>query len=153
MNLQDLLTRIYTNKQGELFKQYIGLYTRCKGAYKASQLPHLGFSDHFTIMLGPSSRPRVRAIRPTQKEVHVWPEGASYALKDCFITTDQDIFIQAATQNYHTDIEEYSEADAYIPKCIENVTHTQTVTVRAIQKPWLIGEVHRLLRALLTLQA
>ena len=45
-------------------------------------------------------------------------------------------------------IEEYTETvTAFIRKCIDDVTVTKTITVRANQKPWLTGEVHRLLRA------
>lgn len=53
-----------------------------------SPLPQLGLTDHITIMLRRAHRPRVRIIRPTQKQVHVWTEGASSALMDCFSTTD-----------------------------------------------------------------
>ncbi len=55
---------------------------------------------------------------------------------------------QAATYNNTTDLQEYSETvTAYITKCIDDVTVTKTITVRANQKPWLTGEVYRLLKA------
>ncbi len=55
---------------------------------------------------------------------------------------------QAATYNNTTDLQEYSETvTAYITKCIDDVTVTKTITIRANQKPWLTGEVYRLLKA------
>ncbi len=58
------------------------------------------------------------------------------------------MFKQAATYNNTTDLQEYSETvTAYITKCIDDVTVTKTITVRANQKPWLTGEVYRLLKA------
>ncbi len=78
----------------------------------------------------------------------MWPEGSSEALQDCFDTTDWNMFKQAATYNNTTDLQEYSETvTAYITKCIDDVTVTKTITVRANQKPWLTGEVYRLLKA------
>jgi len=123
------------------------VYTTHKGAYKASPLPHIGLSDHITVMLMPAYRPRVKASRPVLKQVRVWPEGASCALQDCFDSTDWGMFKQAATYNDHTDIGEYTDTvTSYISKCIDDVTHVKTITTRANQKPWLTGEVHRLLR-------
>ena len=100
------------------------------------------------VRLMPAYRPRAKVIRPVQKQVRVWPEDSSSALQYCFETTDWDMFKQAATDNHHTNINEYTETvTAYISKCIDDVTETKTITVRANQKPWLTREVHRLLRA------
>ncbi len=41
----------------------------------------------------------------------------------------------------------FETVTAYITKCIDDVTVTKTITVRANQKPWLTGEVYRLLKA------
>ncbi len=124
------------------------VYTTQRGAYKALPLPHLGASDHITVMLMPAYRPLVKVIKPVHKQIQVWPEGSSEALQDCFDTTDWDMFKQAATYNNTTDLQEYSETvTAYITKCIDDVTVTKTITVRANQKPWLTGEVYRLLKA------
>ncbi len=58
------------------------------------------------------------------------------------------MFKQAATYNTTTDLQEYSETvTAYITKCIDDVTVTKTITVRANQKPWVTGEVYRLPKA------
>ncbi len=59
------------------------VYTTQRGAYKALPLPHLGASDHITVMLMPAYRPLVKAIKPVHKQIQVWPEGSSEALQDC----------------------------------------------------------------------
>ncbi|KAL0149686.1 hypothetical protein M9458_054969 [Cirrhinus mrigala] len=124
------------------------VYTTQKGAYKAFPLPHLGASDHITVMLMPAYRPLVKVTKPVRKQIQVWPEGSSEALQDCFDTTDWSMFKQAATYNNTTDLQEYAETvTAYINKCTEDVTVTKTITVRANQKPWMTGEVYRLLKA------
>ncbi|KAK0147722.1 hypothetical protein N1851_012574 [Merluccius polli] len=124
------------------------VYTSLKGAYKASPLPHIGLSDHLTVMLMPAYRPRVRMEKPVRKVITVWPEGSRSALKDCLAITDWDMFKQAATNNNHIDNEELTDTVfSYIRKCTDDVTHTKTITTRANKKPWLTGDVHRLLRA------
>ena len=78
----------------------------------------------------------------------MWPEGSVEALKDYFNTTDWEVFKQAASHNSTTDLHEYTNTvTAYITKCIDDVSVLKTVTVRANQKPWLTGEVYRLLKA------
>jgi len=72
-------------------------------------------------MLMPTYRPKVKVTRPVQKQVRVWPEGASSALQDCFNTTDWDMFKQAVTYNHQIDIQEYSDTvTAYISKYIDD---------------------------------
>ncbi|XP_078796661.1 uncharacterized protein LOC144988994 [Oryzias latipes] len=123
------------------------VYTPHSGAYKALPLPHMGASDHTTVMLMPAYRPKVKAVRPAKKVVRVWPEGSTEALQDCFATTDWSIFKQAGIYNDITDHQEYTETvTSYTRKCIDDVTVTKPITLRANQKPWLTGDVHRLLR-------
>ncbi len=138
-------TRWLSNKG----KKYAGLcYNHPERSLQGPPPPHLGASDHITVMLMPAYRPLVKVIKPIHKQIQVWPEGSSEALQDCFDTTDWNMFKQAATYNNTTDLQEYSETDtAYITKCIDDVTVTKTITVRANQKPWLTGEVYRLLKA------
>ncbi|XP_049599783.1 uncharacterized protein [Syngnathus scovelli] len=121
------------------------VYSAQKGAFKATPLPHLGLSDHLTVLLLPAYRQLVKASRPVRRQVRVWPEGASDALRDCFDTTDWDLFKQAATYNDWTDIEEYTDSvTSYITKCIDDVTCSKSVVTRANWKPWLTGAVLRL---------
>lgn len=78
----------------------------------------------------------------------MWPEAGFSAFQDCFDTTDCEMFIQAATYKNLTDTDEYTDTvTSYITKCIEDVTHTKSIIIRANQKPWLTWDVHRLLRA------
>ena len=57
-------------------------------------------------------------------------------------------FRQAATYSNTTDLQEYTgTVTSYMRKCMDDVTVTRTISIRANQKPWLTGEVHRLLRA------
>ncbi|KAI3364670.1 hypothetical protein L3Q82_011445 [Scortum barcoo] len=124
------------------------VYTQHKGAYKATPLPHIGASDHLSIMLMPAYRQRVKVIKPVLKEVRVWPQEATSALQDCFGTTDWEMFKEAATYNNLIDVEEYTDTvTSYITKCIDDVTHIKSITTRANRKPWLTGDVHRLLKA------
>ncbi len=124
------------------------VYTNQRGAYKALPLSHLGTSDHITIMLMLAYRPIIKVTKPVHKQIQVWPEGSSEALQDCFNPTDWNMFKQAATYNNTTDLQEYSETvTVYITKCIDDVTFTKTITVRANQKPWLTGKVYKLLKA------
>ncbi|KAI3358157.1 hypothetical protein L3Q82_003156 [Scortum barcoo] len=110
--------------------------------------PHIGASDHLTIMLMPAYRQRVKVIKPVLKEVRVWPQEATSALQDCFGTTDWEMFKEAATYNNLIDVEEYTDTvTSYITKCIDDVTHIKSITTRANRKPWLTGDVHRLLKA------
>lgn len=123
------------------------VFTTQRGAYRALPLPHLGASDHITIMLMPAYRPLIRVTKPVQKQIQVWPEGSSEALQDCFDTTDWNMFKQAATYNNTIDLQEDSKTViAYINKCIDDVIVTKTITVRANQKPWMTGEVYGLLK-------
>ncbi|XP_043085178.1 uncharacterized protein LOC122331733 [Puntigrus tetrazona] len=116
------------------------VYTACRGAYKALSLPHLGASDHTTVVLMPAYRPLIKVAKPATKQVRVWPEGSTEALQDCFSTTDWSVSKQAATYNNITDLQEYTETvTSYMRKCMDDVTVTRTITIRANQKPWLTG--------------
>ncbi len=53
------------------------VYTTQRGANKTLPLPHLGASDHITVMLMPAYRPLVKVIKPIHKQIQVWPEGSS----------------------------------------------------------------------------
>ncbi len=123
------------------------VYTTEKNAYKAEPCPHLGYSDHISVMLISTYRPLLKLAKPVQKQITVWPDNATSALQDCFQDTDWTLFKKAATYNNHTDLQEYIETvTAYIKKCIDDVTVTKTITTRANQKPWMTAEVHRLLK-------
>ncbi len=60
------------------------VYTTVKNAYKAEPRPHLGYSDHISVMLTPAYRPLLKLAKPVQKQITVWPDNATSALQDCF---------------------------------------------------------------------
>ncbi len=123
------------------------VYTTVKNAYKAVPRPHLGCSDHISVMLIPAYRPLLKLAKPVQKLITIWPENATSTLQDCFQCTDWNMFKEAATYNNHTDLQEYTETvTAYIKKCMDDVTVTKTITTRANQKPWMTAEVRGLLK-------
>ncbi|KAI4886435.1 hypothetical protein NFI96_011889 [Prochilodus magdalenae] len=123
------------------------VYTNIPSAYRAEPRPHLGYSDHISVMLIPAYRPLVRRSKPVLKQVRTWPSGAISALQDCFEHTDWQMFREAATYSTTTDLEEYtSSVTSYIGKCIDDVT----VTTRPNQKPWMTAEALRKARAKLS---
>ncbi len=106
---------------------------------------------HITCDISPSPipayRPLLKLAKPVQKLITIWPDDATSTLQDCFQCTDWNMFKEAATYNYHTDLQEYTEiVTAYIKKCIDDVTVTKTITTRANQKPWMTAEVRGLLK-------
>ncbi|KAK0137698.1 repressor of the inhibitor of the protein kinase [Merluccius polli] len=141
------------------FKQYVDFPTRgnnvldcvyCNitGAYRATPLPHLGQSDHSTVMLIPAYQPLVKRTKPIVKVTRSWPDGAISALQDCFDTTDWDMFKQANTTINTIDLEGYtSGVTGYISKCIDDVTTMKTITIRPNQRPWMNAEVRARLKA------
>ncbi len=64
------------------------VYTNIKKAFRAAPRPHLGSSDHLSVMLIPAYKTLLTRGKPTLKHVKVWPEGAMSALQDCFESTD-----------------------------------------------------------------
>ncbi|KAK1806262.1 hypothetical protein P4O66_000144 [Electrophorus voltai] len=119
------------------------VYTNISGAYRAEPRPHLGYSDHMSVMLIPAYRPIVRRSKPLLKQVRTWPAGAISALQDCFEQTTWITFKEAATVN----LEEYTASvTGYLGKCIDDVTVSKTITTHPKQKPWMTAEVRMLLR-------
>lgn len=123
------------------------VYTVHKGAYRASPLPHIGSSDHSTVMLAPAYRSRVKVDKPIKSRYgygrNVPPQ---YCRTVSILQTGTCSHRQPLT-NQQTDIQKYTETvTAYITKCTDDVTTTKNISIRANQKPWLTGEVHRLLK-------
>jgi len=122
-------------------------YTNIKAAFKAAPRPHLGSSDHLSVILIPAYSPLLTRGKPTVKQVRVLPEGSVSVLQDCFECTDWDMFKKGATENQHINVEEYAESvSAYIQKYMEDVSVTKNVTTQANQKPWMTNEVRAKLK-------
>lgn len=64
------------------------VYTSIKGAFKALPRPHLGSSDHSSVLLIPTYKPVLTRSKPVVRQVKVWPAGGAEALQDCFESTD-----------------------------------------------------------------
>lgn len=123
------------------------LYTNIKNAYIAAPLPHIGSSDHLTILLKPAYRSRVRQEPPVVKDIRVWPQEAIPSLQGCFECTQWSIFKEAATSGDCVNLEEYTETVlGFISKCIDDVTVTKTVKLRSTDKPWFTSKFRSLLR-------
>ncbi|KAK1785701.1 hypothetical protein P4O66_019042, partial [Electrophorus voltai] len=123
------------------------VYTNISSAYRAEPRPHLGYSDHMSVMLIPAYRPIVRRLKPLLKQVRIWPAGTISALQDCFEQTTLITFKEAATDGGTVNLEEYTASvTAYISKCIDDVTVSKTITTRPNQKRWMTAEVRMLLR-------
>lgn len=69
------------------------VYTNIKDAYKSIRCPHIGQSDHVSLLLVPIYLPVVKRIKPTVREITTWPEGAWIKLQDCLDRTDWDFFL------------------------------------------------------------
>ncbi|KAI5610007.1 gastrula zinc finger protein XlCGF28.1-like [Silurus asotus] len=148
-NLRTVLPKFYQNvdfaTRGENTLDVV--YTNIRGAYRAKPRPHLGYSDHISVMLIPAYRPLSRRSRPAQKQVRTWPAKSMSALQDCFECTDWDMFREAATNGEFINLEEYtSTVTSYISKCIDDVTTFKTITIRSNQKPWMTAKVRALLK-------
>ena len=117
------------------------VYTNIKLGYRAKQLPHLGKSDHMSLLLIPAYAP-VRRTAPTIiKTVKTWPDDASQQLQDCFDNTNWDIF-------EHQDLNVFTDSVlCYIKHCTDTVTVDKRIRVYPNQKPWMTREVQRLLKA------
>ncbi|CAG5958704.1 unnamed protein product [Menidia menidia] len=117
------------------------VYSNIKHAYRAVPLPHLGQSDHLSLLLTPAYTPLSRQTKPTKKTITTWPEDALPQLQDCFENTQWEAF-------YHEDLEIFTDAVlSYIKYCIGNVTVEKSIWVFPNQKPWMTRQVRMLLRA------
>uniref|UniRef100_A0A3B5PZ90 Reverse transcriptase domain-containing protein n=1 Tax=Xiphophorus maculatus TaxID=8083 RepID=A0A3B5PZ90_XIPMA len=123
-------------------------YTNIKEAFRAAPGPHLGSSDHLSVMLIPAYKPLLIRTKPTVKQVRMWTEGAMEALQDCFECSEWEMFKAAATYNDQINIDEYAmTVSAYINKCTEDVSITKNIITRTNQKPWMTKEVREMLKA------
>ncbi|KAL0173817.1 hypothetical protein M9458_029785, partial [Cirrhinus mrigala] len=142
-NLKSVLPKFYQHvkcsTRGENTLDHV--YSNIKHAYRAIPLPHLGRSDHLSLLLSPAYTPLTRSTRPTTKSVTIWPDNALFRLQDCFEQTDWDMF-------KHQDLETFTGTVLdYIKFCIGNVTVDKNIRVFPNQKPWMTSQVRRLLKA------
>ena len=116
------------------------VYSNIKLSFRAKPLPHLGQSDHVSLLLIPAYTPLRKSAPTTSRTVKTWPEGASQQLQECFESTNWDVF-------EHQDLEQYTTAVlGYIKYCTDNVTVDKCIWVYPNKKPWMTKEVQCLLR-------
>ena len=115
------------------------VYSNIKLGYRAKQLPHLGQSDHMSLLLIPAYTPIRKSAPVITKTVKTWPEDASQQLQDCFDRTNWDIF-------EHQDLNVFTDSVlCYIKHCTDTVTVDKRIRLYPNQKPWMTREVLRLL--------
>ena len=68
------------------------VYSNIKHAYRATPLPHLGQSDHLSLLLFPAYTPLRRQTKPATQTIKAWSENALNQLQDWFVCTDWSIF-------------------------------------------------------------
>ncbi len=144
-NLKTVLPKFYQHvkcsTRGE--NTFDHVYSNIKHTYRAIPLPHLGQSDHLSLLLSPAYTPLRRSARPTAKTVTTWPDNALSKPQDCFTETDWDLF-------EHQELETFTGMVLdYIKFYIGNVTVDENIRVFPNQKPWMTNQVRTLLRACL----
>ena len=116
------------------------VYTNIKHAYRAIPLPHLGQSDHLSLLLTPAYTPLRRSAPLQTKTITTWPQDALSQLQDCFLHTEWDVF-------KHQDLAVHTESVlSYIKYCVGNVTVDKHICVFPNQKPWMTSQVRTLLK-------
>ncbi|KAK3575095.1 hypothetical protein QTP86_020708 [Hemibagrus guttatus] len=116
------------------------VYSNIKLGYRARPLPHLGQTDHMSLLLIPAYAPLRKTAPTITKSVKIWPDSTSQQLQDCFDRMNWDIF-------EHPDLEVFTDSVlCYIKNCIDTVTVDKRIQVYPNQKPWMTREVQRLLR-------
>ncbi|KAI7801365.1 putative RNA-directed DNA polymerase from mobile element jockey-like [Triplophysa rosa] len=86
--------------------------------------PHLGRSDHLSLLLTPAYTPLSRQTMPTKRTISTWPEDALPRLQDCFEHTQWEAL-------YHEDLATFTdEVLSYIKYCIGNVTVEKCIRVQ-----------------------
>ena len=114
--------------------------SQLKDSYKPPPHPAFGTADHTSILLLPSYRQDQAVFQAVQR----WSEETIVTLQDCFVTTDWQMFCDAADG----DIDEYTDSvSAYISKCMDDVAPSVNVKTFPNQKPWVNGDVRDKLRA------
>ena len=116
-------------------KKNSGLVLRqCEKSIYDHTAPFLGESDHNNVLLTPSYKPAYKRTKPTFKTVRVWTRETAEKLKDCFGSTERDLFVEANNNN----IDKISEVVTdYINYCTENIVPTKRVKCFANTKPWV----------------
>ncbi len=119
-------------------------YSPFRDAYKSLPRQPFGKSDHYSVLLLPAYRQKLKREAPALRTVHCWSDQSDTILQDCFDHVDWDMF-RAASED---DIEAYSDTvTCFIRKCIDDVVPTKTIRIYPNQKPWINSDVRSALSA------
>lgn len=111
------------------------VYSNIKLCFRAKPLPHLGQSDHLSLLLILTYIPLKKRAPIINKTVKTWPEGASQMLQDCFESTIWDVF-------EHQDLEQHTTAVLdYTKHCTDMVTVDKCNQVYPNTKSWMTRQV------------
>ena len=81
--------------------EHTHVYTNMADAYKSIPLPYLGKSDHVSLFLLPKYAPHIIRVKPRERTVKIWPEGAKAKLQGCFKNHDWSQHSSEATLDSH----------------------------------------------------
>lgn len=117
------------------------VYSNIKNGYRTAPLPHLGESEHLSLLLIPAYSPLRRRSRLTTRTITTWPDTALSELQDSIQRTDWDLF-------EHQDLDAYTGTVLdYIKFYINTVSFDRTIQVFPNQKLWMSSQVRSLLKA------
>lgn len=123
------------------------VYTNVAKAYRVKVHPHLGLSDHDSLMLHPQYTPKTKTAGPMVKTIRAWPKDAIPQLQDCFHTTDWDVFRDQGLLTRQS-LDEYTTTVMdYITFCVDSVTSWRQIRIFPNQKPWFTPEIRLLIKA------
>ena len=116
-------------------------YGNIKNGYKSYALPPLGKSDHDIVHLVPKYKPELKKSKPIIKTVPIWTVESQEHLKDCFETTDWNVFSDNCS-----DIDELTDTvNSYVNFCTDIFTVHKTIKFYPNNKPWVTREFRELL--------
>ena len=99
------------------------LYSTHRDAYKALPRPPFGKSNHYSILLIPAYKQKLKQEAPVTRSITKGSDEADAKLQDCFSSTDWNMFRDSSNG-----IEEYTTSViGFINKCIDDVVPTVTV--------------------------
>ena len=104
-----------------------------KDAYRAITRAPLRESDHATVVLIPTYRQKLTALKPTKKTVRRRTDESTEALRGCMGCTDFNMFKEACP--------DADTVTSYISWCGEVCTETKTVTLYGNDKPWFTRDI------------
>ena len=104
-------------------------------------MPSLGRSRHNMIHLIPLYRQKLKARKPTIRQVKVWSQEAIEELNGCFHCTDWNVLLEGASLDEQVDI-----ITGYIKFCVDVVVPGKEVRSYPNNKPWITKEVADILR-------